>query len=239
MTGTYQLMPRQELIDLYKFVVQGAEAEALSNQVRAYGGQIRSAKGRLVERMASEMIGQAWIELGADSERLSLNDTRKYRRRIQPDYVSRLPEAVRDDAGVAVNDYHSDIGVDRHIFVDGNLVMAVECKAYAEVAMLKRILVDFWLLRLLHPNLVCCLLQLESMLGGDYADPLAFPQVTGTSAHTIMSYFPDIDLNIITLLEGHRRVSAPIHRPEYFKELKPESLDGAIARLAALLSPFV
>lgn len=117
--------------------------------------------------------------------------------------------------------------------------MGVECKSYAEMAMLKRILVDFWLLKLLHPNLVCCLLQLESMLGGDYSEPLAYPHISGTSAHTVMSYFPDIDLHIITLLEGDRKVNRPIHRAEYFKELIPDSVDNAINRLAQLLTAFV
>lgn len=57
---------------------------------------------------------------------------------------------------------------DVHLYIDGKFVMAIECKAYTENAMMKRILVDFTLLKEVYPNLDCVLLQLESQLGGDY-----------------------------------------------------------------------
>ncbi len=99
---------------------------------------------------------------------------------------------------------------------------------------------DFGLLKSLHPNLVCCLLQLESQLGGgSYSEPLANPQVGSPSSHTLMSYFSEIDLHIITLLEGERKVDQPIHQADYFKELSPESLDHTINRFSRLLAPFV
>ena len=104
--------------------------------------------------------------------------------------------------------------------------------------MLKRILLDFRLLKSLHPNLVCCLLQLESQLGGGYFEPLADPQVGSPSTHTLMSYFPEVDLNIITLLEGERKIDRPIHRTEYFKELDPEILEHAIEGFSQLLAPY-
>lgn len=129
--------------------------------------------------------------------------------------------------------------VDQHVFVDGEFAIGVECKSYTENAMLKRILVDFRLLKSLHPDLVCCLLQLESQLGGTYSEPLADPQVGSPSTHTLMSYFPEVDLNIITLLEGERKIDRPIHRTEYFKELNPEILEHAIGSFAELLSPYV
>lgn len=53
-----------------------------------------------------------------------------------------------------------------------------------------------------------------------------------------MSQFPEVDLKVITLLEGHRQVKEPIHNPEYFKELKPEILDHAINKFTRLLEPF-
>ena len=106
--------------------------------------------------------------------------------------------------------------------------MGIECKSYTENAMLKHILVDSRLLKSLHPALVCCLLQLESMLGGSYSDPLANPQVGSPSTHTLMSHFLEVDLNIITLLEGERRVEQPIHQLEYFKELTLEMLKHVV-----------
>lgn len=105
--------------------------------------------------------------------------------------------------------------------------------------MLKRILVDFRLLKSLHPNLICCLLQLESQLGGSYSQPLVNPQTGSPSTHTLMSYFPEVRLNIITLLQGERKIDQPIHKTAYFKELSSKSLDYAICKFSGLLSRFV
>ena len=59
------------------------------------------------------------------------------------------------------------------------------------------------------------------------------------ATHTLMSHFPEVDLHIITLLEGEREIDRPIHKPRFFKELKPECLDRAIETLAGLLEGFV
>jgi hypothetical protein len=50
----------------------------------------------------------------------------------------------------------------------------------------------------------------------------------------LLSYF-DIQLNIITLLEGERKVDRPIHKPEFYKPLKKENLKKAVAVFKALL----
>ena len=71
--------------------------------------------------------------------------------------------------------------------------------------MLKRILVDFHLLKTLYPHLTCCLFQLESQLGGDYADLPETP-FGSRATHSIMSYFDDVDLHIVTFLKGERKV---------------------------------
>lgn len=154
-------------------------------------------------------------------------------------YVDGLSREIGDYVRLCKNQHYCWVKVDVHVFVDGDFVLGIECKSYTENAMLKRILVDFRMLKSLHPHLVCCLLQMESMLGGQYFEPLASPQMGSPSSHTLMSYFPDLHLHIITLLEGERRVKEPIHRPEFFKELSRESLDHAIGRLAGLLKPFV
>jgi len=52
------------------------------------------------------------------------------------------------------------------------MIMGIECKAYTENAMLKRILVDFTLLKSIVPKANCVLLQLESQLTGDYSKPM-------------------------------------------------------------------
>lgn len=109
----------------------------------------------------------------------------------------------------------------------------MECKAYTENAMLKRILVDFTLFKQVYPDLSFVLLQLESQLGGDYS-LVNSTKYGSPSTHTLLSYF-DIDLNILTLLEGERKVDRPIHKHEYYKSLRAESLLTALEVIKNLL----
>ncbi len=229
---------RQELIRSYDILVGGIEEEALDDEERAYGGIVRSAKGKLVEQMAPHIVRLAWDDCGGDPDRLSIDDVRTYRVPIQQGYVANLPEDVRSYINARIERHSYPARVDRHVFVDNEFVMGIECKSYAENAMLKRILIDFRLLKSLHPGLICCLLQLESMLGGDYSQPLAETHFGNPSSHTLMSFFPEVDLNILTLLEGGRDVDRPIHQTEFFKEMRLDLLDNVIARLAVLLAPF-
>ena len=150
-----------------------------------------------------------------------------------------LPKEVRKYVERNKSQHYYRAQVDKHVFVDGVFVLGVECKAYAENAMLKRILVDFRMLKSLYPRLACCLVQMESMLGGSYSHPLRSPQLGSPPTHTLMSYYPEVHLHIVTLLEGERKIDKPIHKPEFFKELKPECLDLALETLAGLLEPFV
>ena len=230
---------RQELIRSYNLLVGGIEEEALDDDDRAYGGVIRAAKGKLVEGMVPHIMRLAWADCGGDPGRLSFGDVKRYQVPVQRDYVDRLPDEIREYINARLNQHFYRAQVDQHVFVDGKFAIGVECKSYTENAMLKRILVDFRLLKSLHPDLVCCLLQLESQLGGGYSNPLAAPQVGSPSTHTLMSYFQEVDLNIITLLEGERKIDRPIHRTEYFKELNPEILEHAIGSFAELLLPYV
>lgn len=239
MTDPDLQVSRQDLIRSYNLLVGGIEEEALDDEERSYGGVIRAAKGKLVEEMSLHIIRLAWQECGGGPGRLSFGDVKTYRVPVQSIYVDGLPEEVKAYVNARKNQYFYRAKVDRHVFVDGAFVIGVECKSYTENAMLKRILVDFRLLKSLHPGLVCCLLQLESMLGGDYSNPLAVPQIGSPGSHTLMSYFPEVELNIITLLEGERNINRPIHQSGYFKELTSESLDLAIERFSDFLMPFV
>lgn len=103
--------------------------------------------------------------------------------------------------------------------------------------MIKRILVDFSLMKKFWPNLNCFVLQLESQLGGDYS---ALNKVTYGSkpTHTLLSYF-DVNLEIITLLKGERKINKPIHKPEYFKPLERRNLTIAIEKFKNVLSNYL
>ncbi len=50
-----------------------------------------------------------------------------------------------------------------------------------------------------------------------------------------MSYFLQVELNIVTLLKGERHVEQPIHKSEYSKQLTMDSLKMATLKLAAIL----
>ena len=230
---------RKGIIALYNKVVGGIEEEAASDIERAYGGFVRAEKGKLVEAIAKSVVQIAWAEAKGAADRLSFDEQRRYEIPIRQNYLKRLPSSVRAHIGKRRNAYTYNAQVDVHVFVDGELIMGVECKAYAENAMLKRILVDYTLLTSMHADLVCTLFQLESQLGGDYSSLSAQETMGSPSTHTLMSYFPGVDLHIVTLLEGDRDVSRPIHKTEHFKKLKPANLDHAIARYADLLRPFV
>jgi hypothetical protein len=223
----------QSLINAYEFLVKGIDTKAQESEDRAYGGIIRAGKGMLVESLARSLIEIAWKELGGDPERLSL-DKETVKIPIKKEYIERIknPE-VKKFINEHINDYYYPLRTDVHVHIDGKFKIAIECKAYTENAMLKRILVDFTLFKQVYSDLAFVLFQLESQLGGDYSAPNRV--IYGSpSTHTLLSYF-DIDLNIITLLEGERKVNKPIHKPEYYKTLREESLLAALEVFKNLL----
>lgn len=226
-----------DIIKAYDVLVKGIDYDATESEDRAYGGMIRAGKGKLVEAIANHMVRIAWGKLDADVERLSL-EKEQIPIPIRPAYVHSLKNAeVKKFILKNIKEYTYGFKTDVHVSVDGRMVMGIECKAYTENAMLKRILVDFTLLKSIIPNIKCVLIQLESQLTGDYSQPQKPILFGSRSTHTLLSYF-DIDLHIITLLEGERKVDQPIHKSEYYKELKSEILEGGINALSNLMREF-
>jgi len=227
-----------EIVKAYEILVRGIEAEANDNEDRAFGGIIRAGKGKLVESIGRHMVEIAWQNINGKPERLSLVK-QTYKIPIKKSYINNLkyPE-VREYIYKNIKDYYYRLRSDIHVSVDNKMVMGIECKAYTENAMLKRILVDFTLLKSVIPNITCVLLQLESQLTGDYGNPKNKIIYGSHSSHTIMSYF-DIDLNIITLLEGERRVNRPIHNSRHYKELKKDVLEIGINTIGEILQKYL
>jgi len=223
----------KSLINAYEFLVKGIDIKAKESEDRAYGGVIRAGKGLLVESLARSLIEIAWKELGGDISRLSF-DKKNVKIPIKKEYIERVksPE-VKKFIKEHINDFYYSLRTDVHVYIDGKFKIAIECKAYTENAMLKRILVDFTLFKQVFPDLTFILFQLESQLGGDYSTNNNV-KFGSPSTHTLLSYF-DIDLNIITLLEGERKVDKPIHMPEYYKALRVESLLTALELFKDLL----
>lgn len=224
----------QSLIGAYEFLVKGIDSKAKDSEDRAYGGVIRAGKGMLVESLGKSLVEIAWKELGNKSNRLS-TERQTVKIPLNEMYLNRIksPEVkkyIKDN----IKDFYYPLKTDIHVYIDGKFKIAMECKAYTENAMLKRILVDFTLFKQVYPDLSFVLLQLESQLGGDYSS-LNSVKYGSHSTHTLLSYF-DIDLNILTLLEGERKIDKPIHKPEYYKSLRTESILTALEVIKNLLS---
>jgi len=230
----------KEIIAAYEKLVLGIERIALDKKDgRAYGGIIRAGKGKLVESIAKHVVRLAWSKLGGESSRLEIPEVQsKFKIPIRKEYITKIKnEEVRNFIKNNIKDYYYLQGTDVRVIIDGKLVMVIECKTYTENAMLKRILVDFTLLKSLFPDIIPVLLQLESQLGGDYSK-LGKITYGSPSTHTLLSYF-DVDLTIITLLKGERKVDRPIHKKEYYKELTSDSVYCAISTISDLLRQFV
>lgn len=230
----------KDLIETYNRVMKVMESNSrvAEDEGRAYGGFIRATKGKLQEYITHQLIRIAWIdELQQCSDRLEINSD-KIPIPLRPEYLERIPANVKRHIQSHIDDYFYKLSVDKHAFIDGKFVLGVECKAYTENAMIKRIMVDFMFLKTKYPNLKCFLFQLESMLGGDYHE-LNAETMGGTATHSIMSYFETVDLNILTLIKGERKVERPINKPEYFKPLEMPALEKGVVWLSDALRDFV
>lgn len=219
-------------------IMEHGAAKAIRDEGRAYGGFVRMAKGKIQEYMTEQLIRISWRdELGESETRLVINSD-KIRIPIRNEYVEKIEDKqIRDYIIKNLPKFYYGLSVDKHVFIDKKFVIGIECKAYTENAMIKRILVDFHLLKTKFPKLKCLLFQLESQLGGDYGEGLKTPKGS-TPTHSIMSYFDDVDLTIVTLLEGDRKVDRPINKPEFFKELKVQHLETAVEKLVQGMSQF-
>lgn len=197
------------------------------------GGTLRAAKGKLVERMARDLVKIAWDVRGGEASRLRFGSG-KYAIPLAREYLTRIQDPrVKEHLERHIDDYRYDLSCDVQCYVDDRFALAIECKAYTEVAMLKRIMVDATLLHGEFPSLRFLLFQLESQLGGDYSQ-LANPLTGSPSAHTVMSKF-EVLVEVITLLAGERKVDQPIHKQAYFKELQTSSVAAAVSRIGTLL----
>jgi len=227
----------QRIITNYNTVIKTVDEKAKRAKIRAYGGVIRAIIGDLVQNgIAKKLIIIAWNLLGRDPKRISFLNKR-IKIPIKRKYIEKIENSVikkflLDNIDKCWYGQKTDL----HVFIDGKFRMAIECKAYTENAMMKRILVDFTLLKEKYPNLNCVLFQLESQLGGDYSN-LGDITLGSFSTHTLLSFF-NINLFVITLLQGERKVDQPIHKMEYYKPLTKESLYRAIQTFKELLEKY-
>lgn len=228
-----------EIISAYNLLVIGIEAKAKNDESeRAYGGIIRAGKGILVENITKLILEIAWHKIGGKADRINFEKQTK-KLPIREEYINQLTNAeVKNFILENLDNYYYTLKTDVHCNIDGELAIGVECKAYTENAMMKRILVDFTLMKHAWPNLNCFLIQLESQLGGDYSLIQKTIKTGSPSTHTLFSYF-SVDLEIVTLLEGERKIDKAIHKPDYYKELTRAALDNAVAQFQGALKKFL
>jgi len=218
----------------YNRIVKGIDADARDPIVqRAYGGIVRAGKGGLVESIAKQLVEIAWLRLDRPIDQLRINPKpRAVELLLKRSYLKKVSDKIRNFIFKNIKQYKYLIKTDVHVYNGSNFVLAIECKAYAENAMIKRILVDFTFLKKTFPKLHCVLLQLESQLGGDYSK--TNNGYGSPSTRTLLSYF-DLDLHVQTLLQGERRIDQPIHGPGFFKPLIEERLYETVDLFEKLL----
>lgn len=216
----------------YFFEINDYFEATLNELASARAGRRRAVKGGHVEWIAEKIVLEAWTRVGKNIHELGF-DSAKYPVHIPEEYYERLDEETELYLRNRETKRHM-IQVDKHITIDGNFVIGIECKSYTENAMMKRILVDFLLLKQPNPSIDCVLLQLESQLTGDYN--LARNSQHGSGpTHSLLAQFPEIDLKIITLLEGERRVNQEITLPAYRKHLEFDNVEYAVNEISKLL----
>jgi len=234
----------QQIIDAYDNVVRQIDADARNPEMeRAYGGIVRAGKGKLHESITNQLVYLAWKKLEQDESSLQVQHI-VTQIPINHEYI----ESIRNpEIKKYLHDHLADLkyplGIDWTVSIKKEdiqgfqPIIGIECKTYTENAMLKRVLVDCSLLKTIYPSMSFILVQLESQLGGDFSQlkPITYGS---SSTHTLFSYF-DIELKIITLLKGERKVDRPIHKAEYFKPLERVSLERSIDHISEVLERYI
>ena len=230
--GSVDNLDYESVVDMY--------TDSIHSMYTMTAGEIRGAKGDLVENLVDVIVKLAWHEIGGEKDRL---DIKKHTGRISidEDYVETLtPKYVRDHIEQNKGKYIYKVELDRAVEIDNKIILGIECKSYIENAMFKRTLKDFELIvKLLYPDLLFCVFQFENSLGGDYGKVSEQRQLGSESTHTLLSHTPSVELEIITLLDGDRKSDRPIHKRDYFKELPVENIEICVNKFKNILNPFV
>jgi len=171
-------------------------------------GAVRYVKGKIVEDITKSVMRIAWSRISSDEGRLRMDKKKII---------------------IKTNDEVYKLSQDIHVYIDNVFRVSVECKSYTEVAMYKRILVDAKLLKKAVPTITAFfVVQLENFLGGDYGEKI---EAKGSdSVITLNRMCSEINIIVITLLDGDRNIKKPLHVPEYFKPLRNERLNYAVEK---------
>ncbi len=79
----------KDIIQVYNSVVKGIDKDAHGQDSRAYGGVIRSTKGKLLEDISEEIVKIAWQNIGGKANRLEINSN-KIKIPIKDSYIENI-----------------------------------------------------------------------------------------------------------------------------------------------------
>tara|TARA_B100000287_G_C20527286_1_gene739394 strand:+ start:257 stop:997 length:741 start_codon:yes stop_codon:yes gene_type:complete len=219
----------QELKNTYEFFYKNIYdyADALSkiDNDRKIGGILRSNTGIFVEYAAHSLALMAWKDLGGDMDKIRISKE-KILVPVKEEYIESQSEDIKSFLYSKRNQGYQ-CSVDKHVFIENELVLAIECKAYAENAMLKRIITDMGFIQSAYPASKCYLFMLESQLGGDYSE-LKDNTLGSFSTHAIISNIGVRDFKILTHLQGNRLVKQPIFDRKFYKPISKRMLDRTL-----------
>ena len=210
-----------------KIPLDAERAHELNNS-KNVAGQIRHSKGNLVEEIAKELVFLACDDLKISRSRCRLTKGPVIIKIVNSSYVMTRDLSNPDDI-------ECELELDNLLTVDGKLIMDIESKSYTEASMLKRIMMESYMVYQHYPNTAFVVLQLENALDGNYDVDTNGSDTGSGSAHVIMSVFPDVHLNILTLLDGNRSSIKPIHDPKYYKLMNKDKLRKAYSTIRKLI----
>jgi hypothetical protein len=196
----------EEIQHKYETAILRSQELYANRKVKDTAGAVRYTKGKIVEDITKDLIRISWSKVSSDEARLKIDK-------------KKIP--------IKTNGEIYKLSQDLHVYIDNVFRIGVECKSYTEVAMYKRVLVDTKLLKRAVPSISAFfIVQLENFLGGDYGVQI---EAKGSdSVITLNRICPQVNIKVITLLDGNRDIKKPLHILEYFKPLRRERLDYAI-----------
>ena len=219
----------EELKDTYEFFYKNiydyADVLGKIDNNRKIGGILRSNTGIFVEYAAHSIALMAWKDLGGDMDKIRVSKE-KILVPVKEEYIESQSEEIKSFLDSRQNKGYQ-CSVDKHVYIENELVLAIECKAYAENAMLKRIITDMGFIKSTYPAAKCYLFMLESQLGGDYSELKENP-LGSYSSHAIISNTGVKDFKILPHVKGDRLVKAPIFERKFYKPISKRMLDRTL-----------
>lgn len=219
-------------------------------------GKKRAIIGAGFENQIGRISEWAWAyNLGGDSNRFSFLDSRLYTEPItlkdlrKSVYYKSRTNAEKREMREHIDKMKNHLDTDVKIMIDNNIVLAIEVKAYCEIAMLRRVVDSFHRLKQDYPDVSRYLIQFENSLGGDFS---ILNKKRGGSAK-IHRYFMDKNIfdygeeddfpldscNIISLLPGKRDSAKPICDPAFRKEFTEEIFDALVDLISENLKKYI